>query len=117
MFIAEHRNDLKQRCVIMPVMLGQTYRAFRAAQVPEKEAAEAAAELAKYETRFQSIDNRLDRLERRMTLVQWTLGFNLAIFERYPHQADRMIILRQPQRRTESCRNGCGCNPRNEPPS
>jgi hypothetical protein len=56
----------------MAVMLEKVYRAFIAAKVSEEQAAGAAAELAEYEGRFASIENRLN-------LLTWMVGFNLAI--------------------------------------
>jgi len=51
----------------MAVMLSKTYAAFVAAGAPQKEAEEAASELASYETRF-------GVLERDMSVLKWMVG-------------------------------------------
>lgn len=56
----------------MAVILEKTYRALRAANVPDDQAAEAAAELAQYENRFASLDVKV-------TLLTGMVGFNLAL--------------------------------------
>jgi hypothetical protein len=58
----------------MPLMLARTYAAFKAAGVSESDAQAAAEELADYENRLNSIDNRLARLETRLDAMGHTLG-------------------------------------------
>jgi hypothetical protein len=56
----------------MAMMMGKLYAALRAADVPDSDAISAAEEVASYETRLAGV-------EARLTLVQWMLGFNLAL--------------------------------------
>lgn len=56
----------------MAIMMGKLYSALRAGGVPEIEAVEAAEEVAGFE-------NRLAGVEARLLLLQWMLGFNLAL--------------------------------------
>lgn len=51
-------------------MLAKTYAAFRAAGVPDDEAAAAAEELADYENRLTSIDNRLATMDGRFVAIE-----------------------------------------------
>jgi hypothetical protein len=51
----------------MALMLAKTYAAFKAAGVPDTEAQAAAEEIAGYETRLISIDNRV-------ILLTWMVG-------------------------------------------
>ena len=52
----------------MAVMLSKTYEAFRAAGAPDDKACEAAEEIAAFEIRLASIENRLIRLEVLITI-------------------------------------------------
>lgn len=63
----------------MTVMLRKVYDAFRAANVPDEVAAEAAQELASYENRFAGIEQKLTILDGRVSLLMWMVGFNLAM--------------------------------------
>ena len=56
----------------MPVMMEKLYDALRSGDVPDDKARAAAVEAADF-------DFRLARLESQLTLVQWMLGFNLAM--------------------------------------
>jgi hypothetical protein len=56
----------------MPLMLGKLYDALRAANVPDDKAMAAAVEGASY-------DNRLNKLEAGLVLLQWMVGFNLIL--------------------------------------
>ena len=53
--------------VRMAMMLSKTYEALKEAE-----------EIAGLENRFISIDNRLDRLEARFSLLQWMVGITMA---------------------------------------
>ena len=56
----------------MALMMRQLYQALRAAGAPDEEAAKAAEEVAGYE-------NRLASLETRLAVLQWMIGFNIAL--------------------------------------
>ena len=62
----------------MAMMLSRTYDAFRAAGAPDDKAREAAEEIAGFENRLVSIDNRLSRLEAKFSMLQWMVGVNIA---------------------------------------
>lgn len=53
-------------------MLEKLYRALRAVNVPDEQAAEAASELAQYEDRFAP-------LTADVRLLKWMAGFNLGV--------------------------------------
>jgi hypothetical protein len=53
-------------------MISEVYDALLAAGAPEEKARKAAEVLADYEDKFTRIDGRI-------VLVQWMLGFNLAM--------------------------------------
>ena len=55
----------------MAMMLSKTYKAFKAAGVPDDEAREAAEGIAGFE-------NRLASIEADLKLIKWIAGFNLA---------------------------------------
>ena len=57
---------------IMAVMLGNLYRALIMAGAPDSEAQKAAEEVAGFESRLAGI-------ESKMSLLQWMVGFNLAL--------------------------------------
>jgi hypothetical protein len=67
----------------MARMISEVYDAFRAAGVDEEKSRKAAEAIAGYEARFAKLDERLAEkfahIEGRLTLIQWLLGFNLAI--------------------------------------
>jgi phage shock protein A len=54
----------------MAIMLAKTYHALKAAGAPEDDAIAAAEELAEYENRLTSIDNKLSIIEARVTNVE-----------------------------------------------
>lgn len=56
----------------MAVMLGNLYRALITAGAPDIEAQKAAEEVAGFES-------RLTRIESKVSLSQWMVGFNLAL--------------------------------------
>jgi hypothetical protein len=62
----------------MALMLSKTYDALLAAGAPEDKAREAAEELAGYESLLASIDNRLSRVEGKLTVIIWAVGINAA---------------------------------------
>jgi hypothetical protein len=67
----------------MATMISEVYDAFIAAGAPEDKARKAAEAIAGYENRFTSLERSLDqrfaKVEERLTLIQWMLGFNLAM--------------------------------------
>jgi hypothetical protein len=63
----------------MTTMLAEVYDALIAAGAPEEKARKAAEAVAGYENRFNGPENRMGRFEERMNLVQWMLGFNIAL--------------------------------------
>jgi phage shock protein A len=58
----------------MSLMLAKTYAAFRAAGVSDSDAQAAAEELADYENRLGSIDNRLARVETGLDAMRQSLA-------------------------------------------
>jgi hypothetical protein len=56
----------------MAVMLSELYDALRPAGTSEEQARKAAEAVASYESRLSSMDGKL-------SLLQWMLGFNLAL--------------------------------------
>lgn len=63
----------------MALMFGKLYVALRAASISEDQAREAAEEVAGYDTRFNLIELKLEQLTGRVNLLQWMVGFNLAL--------------------------------------
>lgn len=53
-------------------MMRQLYQALRAAGAPDDEVAKAAEEVAQYE-------NRIANIEARLAVLQWMVGFNIAL--------------------------------------
>jgi hypothetical protein len=68
---------------MMATMISEVYDAFIAAGAPEDKARKAAEAIAGDENRFTSLERSLDqrfaKVEERLTLIQWMLGFNLAM--------------------------------------
>lgn len=56
----------------MALMLGSLYDALTEAKVPAEKARRAAEEVASY-------DNRISAVEAKLTLLQWMVGFNIAV--------------------------------------
>ena len=56
----------------MTVMNREIYEALKEAKVSEKTALSAAESVASYDARFAEVDKKL-------TLIQWMVGFNLAV--------------------------------------
>lgn len=63
----------------MATMIAEVYDALIAAGAPEEKARKAAEAIAGYENRFNGIDIRMGRLDERMNLLQWMVGFNIAL--------------------------------------
>jgi hypothetical protein len=61
------------------LMLGSLREALIAAGAPEDKAVKAAEEVAGYENRLASVDVRMERLEGRVSLLQWMVAFNIAL--------------------------------------
>ncbi len=61
----------------MALMVTEIYDAFRAANVPEAQAREAAQAVAVADTRFQRIDERLGKMEGELVLHRYLLGMIL----------------------------------------
>jgi len=53
----------------MSLMLSTTYETFWAASAPDEKAQEVAEEIAGYENRLVTVDNRLIRLEAMVAIV------------------------------------------------
>jgi len=66
----------------MSTMIKEVYEAFKEAGASEEKAASAAeamAETASADDRFEKIEIRLANLEADVKLLKWMTGFNLAI--------------------------------------
>ena len=63
----------------MTVMLTEIYDAFKEAKVSDIAARKAAEAVAAYETRFASLDMKMERIDGRITLIQWMLATNIVI--------------------------------------
>jgi len=58
----------------MTTMISEVYEAFKEANVSDGTARKAAEAVAAYESRFASIELKLERMDGRMTLIQWMLA-------------------------------------------
>ena len=58
----------------MTTMISEVYEAFKEAQVSDDTARKAAEAVAAYESRFASLELRIERLDGRLTLMQWMLA-------------------------------------------
>lgn len=58
----------------MTTMISEIYTAFIEANVSEPSARKAAEAVAAYEARFAGIELKLERMDGRMTLIQWMLA-------------------------------------------
>lgn len=56
----------------MALMMGSLYDALKAANIPEDKAVKAAEEVASYENRLASLENKVDRLT-------WMVGANITL--------------------------------------
>jgi hypothetical protein len=63
----------------MAIMMGKLYTALRSANVPDREAIEAAEEVAVYDNRLSLFELRLTKIEGSLNLLRWMVGFNLAM--------------------------------------
>ena len=63
----------------MSTMISEVYDAFKEAGVSEEKARKAAEAIAGYENRFAKIDERFAVMDGRLVLLQWMIGFNLAM--------------------------------------
>ena len=63
----------------MSTMISEVYDAFKEAGASEEKARKAAEAIAGYENRFAKIDERFAIMDGRLVLLQWMLGFNLAM--------------------------------------
>jgi len=63
----------------MALQLGALREALEDAGADTAKAQKAAEEVAAYENRLGSLDTRMERLEGRMTLLQWMMATNIAI--------------------------------------
>ncbi len=58
----------------MTTMISEVYEAFREANVSDVSARKAAEAIAAYESRFPSVDLKIEKLDGRLTLVMWQLA-------------------------------------------
>ncbi len=58
----------------MATMISVVYAAFKEANVSDTTARQAAEAVAAYESRFGSLEMKIERLDGRMTLMQWMLA-------------------------------------------
>ena len=58
----------------MTIMLTEVYDAFKEAKVSDATARKAATAVAAYETRFASLELKMERMDGRLTLIQWMLA-------------------------------------------
>jgi hypothetical protein len=67
----------------MALIVGSLYDALRSANVDEDKARRAAEDVADFDKRVNGLESAIERLEQktdaRFTLVQWMIGFNLAL--------------------------------------
>ena len=63
----------------MPLMLSKLYDALLEAGASDVKAREAAEEAAAFENRFDLIERHLERIDGRLSLMQWVLGFVLVV--------------------------------------
>ena len=55
-------------------MISEVYEAFKEANVSDGTARKAAEAVAAYESRFASLELKLERMDGRITLMQWMLA-------------------------------------------
>ena len=63
----------------MTMMISSLYDALKDAGAKDKLARIAAEEAAEYEDKFAKLENRINIVETKITLLQWMLGVNLAM--------------------------------------
>ena len=61
----------------MATMISEVYEAFKEANVSDATARRAAEVVAAYEARFASLEPKMERIDGRITLVQWMLALLL----------------------------------------
>jgi hypothetical protein len=55
-------------------MISEVYEAFKEAKVSDATARKAAEAVAAYETRFASVELKIEQMNGRLTLIQWMLA-------------------------------------------
>jgi ABC-type Fe3+-hydroxamate transport system substrate-binding protein len=63
----------------MTTMIAEVYEALIEAGASQEKARKAAEAIAGYESRFAEIDRRLERLEGKITLLTWLVGFSITL--------------------------------------
>lgn len=63
----------------MALMMASLYDALKAANVDDDRARRAVEEVANYDSAINGLDRKVTALDGRMTMLQWMIGFNLAI--------------------------------------
>jgi hypothetical protein len=58
----------------MMTMISELYEALKEADVSDATARKAAEAVAAYETRFASLELKIERMDGRLTLIQWMLA-------------------------------------------
>jgi hypothetical protein len=58
----------------MATMISEVYDAFKEAKVSDATARKAAEAIAAYEARFAGIELKIERVDGRLTLIQWMLA-------------------------------------------
>lgn len=58
----------------MTAMISEVYEAFKEANVSDATARKAAEAVAAYEARFAGIELKIERVDGRLTLIQWMLA-------------------------------------------
>jgi hypothetical protein len=58
----------------MATMISEVYEAFKEANVSDATARRAAEAVAAYEMRFAGLELKMERLDGRLTLIQWMLA-------------------------------------------
>lgn len=63
----------------MALMMSSLYDALRSANVDEDRARRAAEEVANYDSAINNLDRKVTVLDGRVNMLQWMVGFNLAL--------------------------------------
>ena len=58
----------------MTTMISEVYEAFIEAKVSDATARKAAEAVAAYESRFAGLELKMERMDGRLTLIQWMLA-------------------------------------------
>ena len=58
----------------MTTMISEVYEAFKEANVSDTTARKAAEAVAAYKARFAFLDLKVERIDGRLTLIQWMLA-------------------------------------------